>query len=180
MTIPPPHAPKSKVDIVDAYDYLYVTEALSSYPNCYTTEWDELFENIKAPMCDDISSYFFNPDKPLLPLDVLIPCEPQNTNDDDDNNDSSKLVVDESNNQVIMTNPPPVLPSTTMNHIDIAKISNAAVRPIDSPVMQRKQGRTKKTQCVMDESDVDPASSLTMSQEVNRARNKRQKILNCM
>ncbi|GAU35502.1 hypothetical protein TSUD_155330 [Trifolium subterraneum] len=161
MATPPPcvmpHAPKSKVDIVDDYEYVYVTEALSSYPNCYTTEWDALFENIKAPMCDDISSYFFNPDKPLLPLDVLIPYEPQNTNDGD-NNDSSKLVVNESNNQVNMTN-----------------------HPLASSVMQRKQGRIMKTQYVTAESDVDVASSLlTMSQKVNQAPKKRQKLLNCM
>jgi hypothetical protein len=166
MAIPPPYAPKSKIDIVDDYEYLYVTETLFSYPNCYTTEWDELFENIKAPMCEDISSYFFNLNKPLLPLIVLIPYEPQNTNDDD--------------NKVIMNNPPPVFPSTTMNHIGIAKISNVAVMSTDSSVTQRKQGRKKKTRRVTDKSDVHAASSLTMSQEVNQAPNKRQKLLNSM
>ncbi|WJX94032.1 hypothetical protein P8452_75496 [Trifolium repens] len=166
MAIPPPYAPKSKINIVDDYEYFYVTEALSSYLNCYTAEWDELFENIKAPMCDDISSYFFNPNKPLLPLDVLIPYEPQNTNDDD--------------NKVIMNNPPSVLPSTTVNHIGIAKISSAAVMSIDSSVTQRKQGRKKKTRCVTNKSDIHAASSLTMSQEVNQTPNKRQKLSNSM
>jgi hypothetical protein len=65
-----------------------------------------------------------------------------------------------------------------MNHIGIAKISNAAVMSVDSSVTQRKQGRKKKTRCLTDESDVHAASSLTMSQDVYQAPNKRQKLLN--
>jgi hypothetical protein len=67
-----------------------------------------------------------------------------------------------------------------MNHIGIAKISNVAVMSTDSSVTQRKQGRKKKTRRVTDKSDVHAASSLTMSQEVNQAPNKRQRLLNSM
>src|SRR3954463_6897525 len=90
--------PKPMVDNVNDYEYIYVTEELSA---CYTTEWDDMFESARAPVCEDLSTYFFNPLKPQLPLNVLIPSEPQNTSVDDDNFDSSNMVVDESNNQMM-------------------------------------------------------------------------------
>jgi len=147
------HPPTPMVDNVDDYEYLYLTEALSSYPKCYTTEWNELFENIKTHVCDDISSYFFNPTKPLLPLDTLIPNQPQNINVGD-NKGSYKLVIDESNNQVIIVT---ITPS------------------LDSYVKQRKRVRRKKARRVTDEFDVAAPSSLQTPQEVNEAPNEKTK-----
>jgi hypothetical protein len=150
-----PEPPTPMVDNVDDYKYIYLTEALSSYPNCYTTEWDELFKNIKAPVCDDIFSYFFNPSKPLLPLDTLIPYQPQNINVGD-NKDSYKLVYDEYNNQFIIVIITP---------------------PSDSSVKQRKRVRRKNAQRVTNESDVAAPSSLETSQAANAAPNKKKKNL---
>ncbi|CAK8561832.1 unnamed protein product [Lathyrus sativus] len=112
--------PTPMVNNVDDYEYLYVTEALSAYPNCYTTEWDDMFESARAPVCEDLSTYFFNPLKPQLPLSVLIPSEPQNTSVGDSLVDSSKLVVDKPHNQIL---------------------DSAAA---DSSLKPRKRGRPKK------------------------------------
>jgi len=150
-----PEPPTPMVGNVDDYKYIYLTEALSSYPNCYTTEWDELFKNIKAPVCDDIFSYFFNPTKPLLPLDTLIPYQPQNINVGD-NEDSYKLVYNESNKQFIIVIITP---------------------PTDSSVKQRKRVRRKNVQRVTDKSNVAEPSSMETSHEVNEAPNKKKKKL---
>ncbi|AET03553.1 hypothetical protein MtrunA17_Chr8g0370081 [Medicago truncatula] len=151
-----PEPPTSTVNNVDDYKYNYLTEALTSYPNCYTTEWDELFKNIKAPLCDDIFSYFFNPTKPLLPLDTPIPYQPQNIINVGDNEDSYKLVYDESNKQFIV-----VIISTP---------------PTDSSVKQRKRVRRKNAQGVTNESDVAAPSSLETSQAANAAPNKKKNL----
>lgn len=167
-----PHIPTQKMEENVDSEYIYVTEELSSYPNFYTTEWDELFENIKAPMCDDISSYFFNPLKPLLPLHVLIPHQPQNINVSNNNIDSSELMLDESNDQIMVTpltpnvgGEFPTLPSsTTTNHIDEAEISNGKRLTIDSSVKQRKRERLSEE------------NSLVTSSEVNQPPHKRQQF----
>ncbi|CAK8566746.1 unnamed protein product [Lathyrus sativus] len=171
--------PAPMVDNVDDYEYLYVTEALSAYPNCYTTEWDDMFESARAPVCEDLSTYFFNPLKPQLPLNVLTPHVRQNISDgnnidssefvvDESNDnhvmvniDSSKLVVDESNNNPAIVDPLPV---------DAVETSNGTVRVIDLSVKEKKLGRPKNTRRAADESDdVDASSSPSMSQEVNQA-----------
>lgn len=127
--------PTPLVDNVDDYEYIYVTEALSAYPNCYTTEWDDMFESARAPVCEDLSTYFFNPLKPQLPLNVLIPSEPQNTSVGDNLADSSKLVVDEPHNQILVP------------------VDAAAADPSTKP---KKRGRRRKIK-----SDVGAGSSAT-------------------
>ncbi|CAI8608884.1 unnamed protein product [Vicia faba] len=145
------HTTKPLVDNVDDYEYIYVTEELSA---CYTTEWDAMFESARAPMCEDLSTYFFNPLKPQLPLNVLIPSEPQNTSVGGDNLDSCIMVVDESHNQI-------------MDPVDTATA--------DSSLKPKKRGRPKKFKCLIVQSDVDAGSSvgLRKGNQLNEAPKKK-------
>ncbi|CAL5197376.1 unnamed protein product [Lathyrus oleraceus] len=171
--------PAPMVDNVDDYEYIYVTEALSAYPNCYTTEWDDMFESVRAPVCEDLSTYFFNPLEPQLPLNVLTPHVRQNISDGN-NIDSSEFVVDESNDNHVMVNVDSsklVVGESNNNQVivdslpvDAAETSNETVWAIDLSVKEKKLDRPKKMRRVTDESnDVDASSSPSMSQEVNQA-----------
>ncbi|CAI8608889.1 unnamed protein product [Vicia faba] len=168
-----PEAATSMVDNVDDYEYLYVTEALSAYPNCYTTEWEDMFESARAPICDDMSNYFFNPIMPQLPLHVLTPHVRQNTSFGD-NVDSSEFVFDESNDNHVMGNIDSsklVVDESNNNQVIVNAVetSNGTVPATDLSVNEKKLGRAKKMRGVAEESDVDASSSPSMSQEVNQA-----------
>lgn len=150
----------------EASDYIYLTEALAPYKNYYTTEWDEMFENVKSPICDDISNYFFNPLKPLLPLDVIYPTILSPLTKTQTlllNHHDTPILLDSPPSQAIVTPPPPHTPivggefddqvlvinppstlSSTTNHD--AEIEKSTSLTLDASLKPTKSTRPKKVQ----------------------------------